>query len=144
MLAAVINAMKDDFYNLCQLVLDSPIATNIKSGTTLKDSQLADSLRVISKDVGIFSIFVNQYIDFIESGRRKGAKMPPVEPIIEWCKRRNIPTDNNTVWLIRKAISRDGIKPRKIMDEIFAQIEQAMTDKWFDQLFLAITEELWK
>lgn len=145
MLADVINAMTDDFYQISQLVLDSPVSVNLKSGTTLKDSELAKTLRVISDNGNgdlIFTILVNDYVDFIESGRRKGAKMPPVEPIIRWCKKKGIPSDNNTVWLIRRAISRDGIRPRKIMEEILDNISKAITDKWLDEIYNSIVESL--
>ena len=83
----------------------------------------------------MFDIILNDYLTFIESGRRKGADMPPVEPIIEWAKKHGIPTDNGTIYLIRRAISRDGIAPRPFMDKVFADIDDVWDKNWADELF---------
>ena len=56
---------------------------------------------------GLITIVVNDYIDYIESGRGSG-KMPPTKPIIDWCRRHGIPSDNSTVYLIRRSIGENG------------------------------------
>ena len=83
----------------------------------------------------VFDIILNDYLTFIESGRRKGADMPPVKPIVEWAKKHGIPTDNGTIYLIRRAISRDGIAPRPFMDKVFADIDYVWDKDWADELF---------
>ena len=88
----------------------------------------------------IFDIILNDYLTFIESGRRKGAKMPPVEPIVKWARSRGIPTDNSTIFLIRRAISRDGIKPRPLMQYVFEEIDREWDDSLADKLFNQIIE----
>ena len=88
----------------------------------------------------IFDIVLNDYIQFIESGRRKGAKFPPVEPIVRWARSRGIPTDNSTIFLIRRAISRDGIKPRPIMQYVFEEVDREWDEQLADELFNKIME----
>jgi len=83
----------------------------------------------------VFDIILNDYLTFIESGRRKGADMPPVEAIVEWAKKHDIPTDNSTIFLIRRAISRDGIAPRPFMDKVFEDIDDVWDKNWADELF---------
>ena len=83
----------------------------------------------------VFDIILNDYLKFIESGRRKGADMPPVEPIVKWAKKHGIPTDNGTIYLIRRAISRDGIAPRPFMDKVFEDIDDVWDKNWADELF---------
>ena len=99
------------------------------------------NLKVIAKNDGdlVFDIILNDYLEFIESGRRKGADMPPVEPIIEWAKKHGIPTDNSTIFLIRRAISRDGIAPRPFMATVMEQIDLNMPN-WYDKIFDEITK----
>lgn len=100
-------------------------------------SDIYKNLQVKATNDGdlVFDIILNDYLKFIESGRRKGAKMPPVEPIINWAKKHGIPTDNGTIYLIRRAISRDGIAPRPFMDKVFADIDYVWDKDWADELF---------
>ena len=88
----------------------------------------------------VFDIMLNDYLTFIESGRRKGAKFPPVEPIVKWARSRGIPTDNSTIFLIRRAISRDGIKPRPIMQYVMEEVDKQWDDVLADKLFNQIIE----
>lgn len=99
------------------------------------------NLKVIAKNDGdlVFDIILNDYLEFIESGRRKGADMPPVEPIVRWARSRGIPTDNSTIFLIRRAISRDGIAPRPFMATVMEQIDLDMPN-WYDKIFDEITK----
>lgn len=51
------------------------------------------------------------YLEYVNTGRNIG-KMPPVEPIIEWVKIRNIAQGKEAEragWAIAKAIEREGI-----------------------------------
>lgn len=100
-------------------------------------SDIYKNLQVNATNDGdlVFDIILNDYLKFIESGRRKGADMPPVEPIIKWAKKHGIPTDNGTIYLIRRAISRDGIAPRPFMDKVFADIDDVWDKNWADELF---------
>ena len=100
-------------------------------------SDIYKNLKVNATNDGdlVFDIILNDYLKFIESGRRKGADMPPVKPIVEWAKKHGIPTDNGTIYLIRRAISRDGIAPRPFMDKVFADIDYVWDKDWADELF---------
>ena len=134
-----------DIAKIVRMVLESNVGINYKSGkNTLKDSQIYNELVVMSTNDGdlVFDIVLNDYITFIENGRRKGAKMPPIEPIERWCKQRGLPTDNNTLWAIRKAISRDGIAPRPIMAHVFEELDDSWSNGWSDRLFDVIMEQI--
>lgn len=100
-------------------------------------SDIYKNLQVNATNDGdlVFDIILNDYLKFIESGRRKGADMPPVEPIVKWAKKHGIPTDNGTIYLIRRAISRDGIAPRPFMDKVFEDIDDVWDKNWADELF---------
>ena len=108
---------------------------------TIIGPDIYNNLIVKAKNDGdlVFDILLNDYLTYIESGRRKGAKMPPVEPIVRWARARGIPTDNSTIFLIRRAISRDGIRPRPFMATVMEQIDLSMPN-WYDRIFEEITK----
>lgn len=126
-----------DIMDLVRVVMESNLLDNHKVGrNTIIGSDIYKTLQVKSTNDGdlMFDIILNDYLTFIESGRRKGAKFPPVEPIVRWARSRGIPTDNSTIYLIRRAISRDGIAPRPFMATVMEQIDLNM-ENWYDKLF---------
>lgn len=144
---AISQVISDEIRAIVRAVLDSDAGINRKVGmNTLgagKSQLYEDVLTSLqqSSDV-VVSLLVNHYIDFIESGRRKGAKMPPFNAIADWCKRKGLPTDNSTVWAICMAISRDGIAPRPIMSNVFQLIDERFDMVWGDRIFDEITAAL--
>lgn len=145
MLTRIMYEFGKDIAKIVRMVMDSNVGINKKSGNnTLSDSDIYRELSVISTNDGdlVFDIMLNDYITFIESGRRQGAKMPPVEPIVRWAKKHGIPTDNSTIYLIRRAISRDGIQPRPIMATVFNELDKEWNSDWSDRLFNIIIEQI--
>lgn len=139
----IISFLTKDILTLARNVLESNNMVNPKVGiNTLRDSDLYKNLQVQGNNDFIFSMMFGDYVQYIESGRRKGAPFPPVEPIVRWARKRGIPTDNSTIYLIRRAISRDGIKPRPILDYIFSEMDDMWDNQWGDKIFDIITEEL--
>lgn len=139
----IIMEFSKDLMQLVRMVMESNVGINQKVGrNTLTSSQIYKTLSVKATNDGdlIFDIVLNDYIQFIESGRRKGAKFPPVEPIVRWARSRGIPTDNSTIFLIRRAISRDGIKPRPIMQYVFEEVDKEWDEQLADELFNKIME----
>lgn len=141
----IVMEFSKDLMQLVRMVMESNVGINQKVGrNTLTSSQIYKTLSVKATNDGdlIFDIVLNDYIQFIESGRRKGAKFPPVEPIVRWARSRGIPTDNSTIFLIRRAISRDGIKPRPIMQYVFEEIDREWDEQLADELFETILSEV--
>lgn len=140
----VIKVIANDILEIARMILESNNLINEKVGknTIAPDSDLYKTLQVKATNDGdvVFDLMLNDYLVFIESGRRAGAKFPPVEPIVRWAKKRGIPTDNNTIYLIRRAISRDGIQPRPFMAYIFEEIDARWDSTWSDKIFDKIME----
>lgn len=131
-----------EIMELVRVVMESNLLDNSKVGrNTIIGSDIYRNLQVKATNDGdlVFDILLNDYLTYIESGRRKGAKMPPVEPIVKWARKNGIPTDNSTIFLIRRAISRDGIKPRPFMSTVMEQIDLNMPN-WTDEIFEEITK----
>lgn len=158
MLTRIMYEFGKDIAALVRMVMDSNVGVNQKVGrNTLSDSDIYRTLSVRATNDGdlVLDIVLNDYIQYIESGRkktymgnetdakRKGAKFPPVEPIVRWCKEKGIPSDNSTIFLIRRAIARDGIAPRPIMAKVFDELDRAWDDnEWSDRLFDIIMETI--
>lgn len=148
---AIAMAFTKDIMALVRAVMDSPYGINDKvHRNTLHDSNVYKDMTVEADidDNIVLKLLMNHYIHGekcgkeygIEVGRSKGAKFPPVEPIVEWAKKHGIPTDNSTIFLIRRAISRDGISPRPIMKVVFEEFDKKWDKDWADELFDEITK----
>ena len=131
-ISQLVTEFTKDIMQLVHAVMEGQDLGSNKSG-----SDIYKNLQVKATNDGdlVFDIILNDYLKFIESGRRKGADMPPVKQIVEWAKKHGIPTDNGTIYLIRRAISRDGIAPRPFMDKVFADIDDVWDKNWADELF---------
>lgn len=130
---AIAMAFTKDIMALVRAVMDSPYGTNdkLKGSDVYKDM----AVDVDIDDNIVINLMLNNYIDYIEKGRKKGAEFPPVEPIVKWAKEHGIPTDNSTIFLIRRAISRDGIAPRPIMAVAFEEFDKKWDKEWSDEIF---------
>ena len=107
----------------------------------LGQSDLLNKAKINISD-NLFLLIFPDYIDYVNSGRRPNAKMPPAEAIINWCRQKGIPTDNNTVWKIRQGIAKQGIKARPVLDMIFDLAENEWMTDWSQRVFNEIIEEL--
>lgn len=141
-ISKIVMEFSKDIMDIVRAVMESNLLDNHKVGrNTITGSDIYKNLQVITKNDGdlVFDILLNDYLTYIESGRRKGADMPPVEPIVRWARSKGIPTDNSTIFLIRRAISRDGIAPRPFMATVMEQIDLNM-ENWYDKIFDEITK----
>lgn len=142
----IVKSIANDILSIARMILESNNLINDKVGrnTIAPDSELYKTLKVVSTNNGdiVFDMMLNDYLVFIESGRRAGAKFPPVEPIVRWARQRGIPTDNSTIYLIRRAISRDGIKPRPFLAYIFDELDERWDNDWSDEIFNRIMEQI--
>lgn len=142
----IVMELANDILRLVKTAMTYPKMRNPKVGynTIAPDSDLfrSTSVRTGSGPDLVFDILLNDYLKYIESGRRKGARFPPVEPIVKWLRKRGMPTDNSTVFLIRRAIARDGIRPRPLMDTVFRMADDSFDRKWADEIFKEITKIL--
>lgn len=77
----------------------------------------------IENDVYSAVLNVADYYKYVEYGRRKGGKMPPVSAILKWVEVKPvIPRENGISkeqlsWAIAKKIQRDGIEPTHAMGD---------------------------
>ena len=131
---------------------------NPRTGTnTLEGSDLEKSINVAPTDNGIV-LQIADYWEFVSRGWERTGRYPNtfhkfVENLNSWVRKKNIHfgklSQNQIVWIVLKKIWTHGIKPRQFMvynDEgdltkMLPALEDYI-DKWFDELFEAIINEL--
>lgn len=96
---------------------------------TLHDN-LETDVNVTDIDFNVFMTLPKHWL-YVEKGRRKGAKMPPVEPIEQWIKDKGIPYDkiNSLAWYISKSISKNGIEPTHFLEDSVNEVWAKYKDK---------------
>lgn len=123
-----------------------------KAAKILEDTKkLKHSLKPIVTEMGDneikLSISMPKYAEFVDSGRKPGSKFPPEKPIEDWIKQSGIKqfrvqknwktagnkggrfiSNKSRLFLIRRAIARDGIKPRPFIDMFFTDINKFLSD----------------
>lgn len=132
----------------------------VLQGSDLGDSQLYKDLQVDVDDIDLIKITVNDYIKWIQGGRKNGSgkgHFPPVEVIAAWCASKGITTDNayilNICWRIYWYGIKEGVEPRPLFEKYEGEWEsgndspivQAINshwDEWSEMIFDAMTEEL--
>lgn len=143
-------AMASDVLKLFDQILDEDsIGINKKTGkNSLRDSALNNKVRIRTqqtKDSIVIEALFDNYIDYVEQGRKpRSGKKPPIDALRDWALARGIPTDNSTLFLIGRAIWRDGYEGRPILATLEDEIEKAFNERWAEQLFDAITDEFTK
>ena len=146
-ITSLAKAFAEDVMNITADIMASSMLVNDKVGrnTIAPDSNIFKEMYAKASGNIVIQLLLNDYVQYIESGREKSTKAkkvapPPVKAIVQWAKKRNIPTDNLTIYKIRSAIVRDGIKPRPFMYKVLETIDK----KWEGELSSELFQELTK
>ena len=135
-------AFAEDVMNITADIMASSMLVNDKVGrnTIAPDSKIFKEMYAKASGNIVIQLLLNDYVQYIESGRKAGSKFPPIQPIVQWAKKRNIPTDNSTIFLIRRAIAEDGIRPRPFMYKVLETIDKKWDGEWSSDLFNELTK----
>lgn len=121
----------------CRIVMEGSRGINDKvNKNTLIGSNLYNQIDASVEDIDFIRLLLNDYIVYVEGGRRPG-KFPPKDVIIAWAARKGLPTDNRTIYLICRSIYLKGISPRPLFEGtggIWEEIDDAF-DTFADDLF---------
>lgn len=132
----VLKAIAEDVLVLAHLILDE---------NGLKNSALRNDVRctVECSDNPVITILFNDYVEYIENGRKPNSgETPPISDLREWAQRKGIPATNDVLYAIAETIKKQGMAPRPVLAILEQQIEDSFSNEWADQLFEAIMEEL--
>ena len=135
-------AFAEDIMNITADIMASSMLVNDKVGmnTIAPNSSIFKEMYAKASGNIVIQLLLNDYVQYIESGRKAGSKFPPIQPIVQWAKKRGIPTDNSTIFLIRRAIAEDGIRPRPFMYKVFETIDKKWDGEWSSDLFNELTK----
>lgn len=135
-------AFAEDVMNITADIMASSMLVNDKVGrnTIAPDSNIFKEMYAKASGNIVIQLLLNDYVQYIESGRKAGSKFPPIQPIVQWAKKRGIPTDNSTIFLIRRAIAEDGIRPRPFMYKVLETIDKKWDGEWPSDLFNELTK----
>ena len=132
---SVIEAIANDVLILSQLILED---------NGISNENVRTQIASLGDPVVIEALFDN-YVDFIEHDRpREYGKQPPIDALRDWALSRGIPTDNGTLFLIARAIWRDGHEGRPIIATLEKEIEESFDKEFYTKLFNSTINELIK
>lgn len=69
-------------------------------------------------------ILAEEYLKYVESGRKPNSKAPPIEPIKKWARDKGIP--EGLAYPIAKSIGIKGIKPVDVIAKAFDQVTKSI------------------
>lgn len=130
-----------DILTVWRILMASEHAVNPKSNTTLEFSRLDTQAKIENNDFQ-FNLFYNDYLEYIESGRKPKARKVPIRPLIDWMKRNFISDDVRVAYAIRESIYQNGIPPRQLLEPFGNMLDERMETKVFDFIYEKITEKL--
>lgn len=105
------------------------MAKILRSNDKIASGDLIKSLdtRVLKTGFGTsytLKIIAEEYLKYVESGRRKGSKPPPIKPIREWARHKGL--DESLAYPIAKKIGENGIKPLDVIDAAFKKVQKSI------------------
>lgn len=141
-ITSLAKAFAEDVMNITADIMASSMLVNDKVGrnTIAPNSDIFKEMYAKASGNIVIQLLLNDYVQYIESGRKAGSKFPPIQPIVQWAKKRGIQTDNSTIFLIRRAIAEDGIRPRPFMHKVLETIDNKWDGEWSSELFQELTK----
>ena len=119
----------------------SDYSVNVKSNTTLEFSNLDTQAKIENND-WVFDLFYNDYLQYIEEGRKPRARKVPIRPLIDWMKRNLISDDVRVAYAIRESIYKLGIPARPLLEPFGEMLDERFEQKIYDEIFNTIIIEL--
>lgn len=136
--------IKEEILALFKLILETDkYGINEKVGrNTLADSNLHKTANVQTEGVEEYNLFFNDYLEYIEGGRKPFSRKVPIEALIKWARRKNIPDDSSTIYAIRESIYQNGIKARPILQYFEQELDELWENDLSDIIFTTITKKI--
>ena len=134
-----VRAISDEFVALFRAVMDSSAGINVKAGkNTLSNSHLYNEIVQIRPrlegDSFIIEMAVNNYVEWVNTGRKPKARKVPVDALVKWAKDKGLPTTNSFIYGVRENIYKEGIKSRPIIDRLWEEVDRNV-DRWSQMIF---------
>lgn len=122
-------------------LMSSDYSVNVKSNTTLEFSRLDTQAKIENND-WVFDLFYNDYLQYIEEGRKPKARKVPIRPLVDWMKRNLISDDVRVAYAIRESIYQLGIPARPLLEPFGEMLDKRFEEKIYDEIFNTIITNL--
>lgn len=130
-----------------QLIVENMRESLFSKGISSSGTLAASIKPLVKVDPGkatTLSIELAAYAQFVEEGRRKGAKQPPSTAIKEWILAKGIAKPqkyslDSFAFVIARSISRKGIKPRPFIQPT---IKETLENKGYEMILNGILKDL--
>ena len=122
-------------------LMSSDYSVNVKSNTTLEFSRLDTQAKIENND-WVFDLFYNDYLQYIEEGRKPKARKVPIRPLVDWMKRNLISDDVRVAFAIRESIYQLGIPARPLLEPFGEMLDKRFEEKIYDEIFNTIITNL--
>lgn len=123
-------------------LMASDYAVNVKSNTTLEFSKLDTQAKIEHNNDWTYNLFYNDYLQYIEQGRKPEVTRVPIRPLIDWMKRNLISDDVRVAYAIRESIYQLGIPARPLLEPFGNMLDERFEEKIYDEIFNTIITEL--
>ena len=96
-------------------------------------SNLVDDLKVLS-DTNSLTLYLNDYVKYIESGRKAKAKKIPISVLSQWAKRKGISLSNSELFAVQQSIYVKGIVGKKNLTKKIEEQVELSFGKYYQSL----------
>lgn len=123
-------------------LMASDYAVNVRKGTTLEFSNLDVQAKIEHNNDWTYNLFYNNYLQYIEEGRKPEVTRVPIRPLIDWMKRNLISDDVRVAYAIRESIYQLGIPARPLLEPFGEMLDKRFEEKIYDEIFNTIITNL--
>ncbi len=123
-------------------LMASEYAINVKSNTTLEFSNLDTQAKIEYNNDWVYDLFYNDYLQYVEQGRKPRARKVPIRPLIDWMKKNFISDDVRVAYAIRESIYQLGIPARPLLEPFGDMLDERFEEKIYEEIYEKITEQL--
>lgn len=109
----------------------------------------SDLLKSISWEFnnGHFVLMTNDYYEYVDQGRRRGSRQPPVEDILQWMKDNSISprggmTTSQLAFVIARSIKINGIKGKNFSNKVVDISTDIIAEELAEELSIIIVNEI--
>ena len=109
----------------------------LKKADKIASRELIRSLKYMLFKTGLGTSWTIKMISafhmkYVESGRRAGAKPPPVAPIKQWIKDKGLGLPEGAAYGVAKNIGKRGIKPLNVREKAFEDVQKSIEYRRFE------------
>lgn len=139
------NKYRDFLRNIVK-TLNSLNVRIAQSSTIPMESRLINSFNTrVRPDFKVIQFIANDYLEYVDRGRRSGVRKVPINALLDWIRRYNITAPNKTpnqlAFAIQTNIYKNGIEPKPVLDKMRNSMINTIADGMAEELEESIAEE---